>query len=111
MTDTTIIIVNILTALPPTLFALGALRRGNRNGEAIQDATSLLGHQQRLTSEKADTLIQKTDEIHVLTNSNLTALKADLALALQRITQLEEALVHQHATVPAPAPLPGSAPR
>lgn len=95
MTDSTIIIVNVLTALPPTLFALGALLRGNRNSADIERSRLDLGYQQATTNTKTDALIKKTDEIHILTNSNLTAIKADLAIALQRIVVLEAALTRK----------------
>ena len=95
MTDTTIIIVNLIAAAPSTLFALGALLRGRQNGADIERARLDLSYQQATTNTKTDALIKKTDEIHVLTNSNLTAIKADLAIALQRIVVLEAALTRK----------------
>lgn len=43
-------------------------------------------------STKADTIQKTADQIHLLTNSNLTKVTADLALALNRIGVLEAAL-------------------
>ncbi len=43
----------------------------------------------------ADVTNGKLDQIHELTNSNLTALKAQLAAALARIDHLETLLSHQ----------------
>jgi hypothetical protein len=54
----------IMTALPPTLVALGALVVGVINSI-------------------------KSDKIHVLVNSNLTAVKADLAIANTQIKDLQ----------------------
>jgi hypothetical protein len=65
----------LFTALPPTLMALAAFWQAIRNGRAtaVVDA--------------------KTDVIHQLTNSNLTSVKADLAIALKRIETLEGHIV------------------
>ena len=41
----------------------------------------------------ADTIIQKANQIHTLTNSNLTTVKADLESANKRIESLEGLLV------------------
>jgi len=58
----------VLVALPPTIAATGALIVAMRQ-------------------EK------KTDEIHVMVNSNLTSVKADLAMANQRIEDLSKLLI------------------
>lgn len=63
------VIVAIASTLPPTIAAIGALIVGIRNST-------------------------KTDTIHSLVNSNLSAVKTDLALALQRVDALT-ALVTQ----------------
>jgi len=62
----------LITAVPPTLAALAALIVGIRN------------------THKATAIITKADEIHTLTNSNLTAVKADLVAASERIKSLEQ---------------------
>jgi hypothetical protein len=56
--------VALVASLTPSLVALGALMQGRRNG-------------------------RKADEIHVLVNSNLTAVKTDLALATVCIEGLQ----------------------
>jgi len=60
----------LVTALPPTLVALGALVVGVINSI-------------------------KADKIHVLVNSNLTAVKADLAIANSQIQALQQMVVLQ----------------
>lgn len=78
MTDTVQIVVAAFAAIPPTLVALAGLRQGRSN------------HQQGAE------LATKTDEIHVLTNANLTKVTADLALANQRIADLEQLVSAMH---------------
>lgn len=68
MTDATLTI--IATSLPPTLVAFGALIVGVINS-------------------------LKANKIHVLVNSNLTAVKADLLSANQKIEALQATLVKQ----------------
>lgn len=58
-----------VVAVPPTLVAIAGLIQSMRNGK-------------------------KSDQIHVLVNSNLTAVKADLDLANQRIAGLMAKLEH-----------------
>lgn len=65
------IAIAVLAAIPPTVMAFAALVQSVRNGR------------------KADTISTKTEQIHVLTNSNLTSVKADLALANEKIQELE----------------------
>jgi hypothetical protein len=48
--------------------------------------------------EAATSASAKLDQIHELTNSNMTALKAQLAAALDRINALEERLISHGAT-------------
>ncbi len=63
MTDS--ILIAIIVALPPTLTALAAFKQGIK-------------------------ISKKTDEIHELTNSNLTSIKAELAIANQEIADLKK---------------------
>lgn len=69
MSDATL--TAIIVSIPPTLVAIGGLIQGIRNGQ------------------KSAVIIHKAEEIHTLTNSNLTKVTADLALALRRIETLE----------------------
>lgn len=62
MTDT--VVVALIAAGPPTIVGAMNLAAALRNGK-------------------------KSDSIHVLVNSNLTAVKADLQVALERVKQLE----------------------
>ena len=74
MTETTWVtaVIAAIAAVPPTIVAWATLR------------------QSKLNAGKADVLVQKADEIHTLTNSNLTRVTAELALANDRIAKLEE---------------------
>lgn len=65
MTDA--VALAIVAAIPPTLAGVAALIVSIRNGK-------------------------KSDQIHVLVNSNMTAVKADLATAAKRIASLEALL-------------------
>jgi hypothetical protein len=73
MSETNIVatLIAILTALPPTLMAYASLRQGKRN-EVV-----------------AGKIVAKTDEIHILTNSNLTKVKLELELAKEEIKDLQ----------------------
>lgn len=79
----------IITAIPPTLLALAAFLSSLHNNKkaiirsAVTDAK---------IENKGDILVKKADEIHELTNSNLTKVKTELALALGRIDMLEQLL-------------------
>lgn len=53
--------------------------------------------------QKLDVLGGKADDIHVLTNSNLTSVKADLAIALKDIVFLKE-FISKNTPVPVPDP-------
>jgi len=61
------VLIGLIAAAPATVAAFAAWRNGR----------------------KADTTAGKIAEIHVLTNSNLTTVKADLALANLRIGELQ----------------------
>jgi len=56
-----------------------------------------IAHTAQATAEVAD---RKLDVIHDLTNSNMTALKAQLAAALARIDKLENLLVERRTAQP-----------
>jgi hypothetical protein len=66
-----VVVVALIVAIPPTIAALLAWSESKR------------------TTAKADVIVAKADEIHTLTNSNLAAVKADLAMANSRIVSLE----------------------
>ena len=63
-----IVLVALITALPPTLMALGAWMQVGR-------------------------VEKKTDTVHVLVNSNMAALREELAAAKAHIQQLEDELM------------------
>lgn len=87
MSESTLItlVVAVLTALPPTIAALAALRQGKAN--AVETAANTVLTEE--TGKKVDQVIVKADEIHELTNSNLTAVKTALETANARIEVLE----------------------
>jgi len=70
MNDLTAIAIAGIAAIPPTLVAWGALRQSQKNAA-------------------------KSDEIHVLVNSNLASVKADLKIAQERIEKLEALLTKE----------------
>lgn len=80
-----------LTAIPPTLAALAALRQGQSNSKKAD----VVAQQGRIAAVKTETLLVKTDEIHTATNGNLTALKAALDEALLKISTLENMIAAQ----------------
>jgi len=59
-----VIVVAVIASVPPTIAALAALRRSSQNATALK-------------------------EVHVLVNSNLTQVKADLESALQELRTLK----------------------
>jgi len=67
---TEVIIVAVIVSLPPTLAAVGALIIGIVNGS-------------------------KSDKIHVLVNSNLAKVQANLKLAEERVNKLEQLLAKE----------------
>jgi hypothetical protein len=73
------IAVAFLAAIPPTLVGWAALRSSRKN------------------AEKTDTIIGKADQIHSLTNSQLSATVSALAVANEKIAGLEK-MVSQLAT-------------
>ncbi len=82
MTDNTTIIIAGFVALPPTIAAVAAFWQGKKS------------------SEKATVIIEKTEQIHDLTNSNLTAIKKQLAAADERIALLEQRLLRLTGIMP-----------
>lgn len=80
MSDATIIaiVTALVAAIPPTIMALAALRVSQKNTVIAED-----------TNHKAEVLVEQTEKIHDLTNSNLTAVKADLVAATEQIKDLQ----------------------
>lgn len=68
-------VVTFVSSLTPTL------------GVILVFITSLLTYKQSLKNH------DQGEKIHVLVNSNLTAVKTDLALALDRVAKLEAMIV------------------
>lgn len=72
-------ITALFGGLPATIAALAALRQSRKNADKAE-----------VTDKKADDLVKKTDEIHVLANSNLAKVTASLELANEKINGLEK---------------------
>lgn len=69
----------LMTAVPTTLAALGALYVSVRNG-----------HKADVTAAKVDAVDAKAIEIHTLTNSNLSRVTAALEVANAKIDGLQK---------------------
>lgn len=70
MTDT--VQIAVVACLPPTIASVAAVI---------------------VAARKANVIIEKADTIHTLVNSQLTAVKTDLVLALERVAKLEKLVV------------------
>lgn len=81
MTDATV--VAIVTALPPTIAAIAALivtiRNGTRSAERVAKVDT-----------KVNTIIDKTAEIHELTNGNLSRTADALQVSTEKVVHLEK---------------------
>lgn len=69
----------LITAVPATLAAIGALIVGLRNGRKVD-----------VTQAKVEAVDQKAIEIHTLTNSNLSRVTAALDVANTKIDGLQK---------------------
>lgn len=87
MSDATIdkLVFAVLAAIPPTIASLAALRQSRKNSKKVDLNTAITASTNRL----AEDLEKKTEHVIDLTNSNLTAVKADLASANQQIKELQ----------------------
>jgi len=86
MTDATI--TSIVTGLPATIAALGALIVSFRNGTKTDAVVKKTTH----IMETADSNAQKNEEIHQMVNTNLSAVKSELAAQTLRANKLETML-------------------
>lgn len=86
MSEATVIaaVVAVMAALPPTIAALAAFMQSRAAVEQAKIATAVGAS----TAQKTDGLIGQVQQVHTLTNSNLSAVKAELAIATQQITSL-----------------------
>ncbi len=79
----------VIYAVGPTVAALvgAVISWGNRRrAEEVKEQNSI-------AIQQNNAIITKTDEIHELANSNLTAIQAELIQANQKIARLENALI------------------
>jgi hypothetical protein len=98
------VLVAFLAAVPPTLLAWAALRQSRVTAEKTEENTQITKETAVKTDE--NTVLTKQaaaqaavaaegtkttlDEIHTLTNSNLSRVMADLGIANDRIISLEK---------------------
>lgn len=77
MSEETIItlVLAFLAAVPPTLVAYAALQQSRLNVKKTEENTALTLE----TKNKASEIAKKADHVIELTNSNLTAVKTELA--------------------------------
>ena len=73
--------IALIASITPTVAAICALIIGIINGRKANVAAT-----------KADSLLEKTTEIHTLTNSNLARVQAALDVANEKIKGLEQVL-------------------
>ena len=82
----------LIATIVPSFAAIGALIIGWRTSSKarviINKTDDAIGKVDSV-DKKADTIIVAAEKIHSLTNSNLTKVNADLALANQRIEALQ----------------------
>lgn len=106
MSDETIIALTsaVLTAIPPTLIAAAAFWQGRKNGVAaiqlaeksdaivktvVEKSDKVIKQNEDLEQQNTQ-IIEKSDEIHGLTNSNLERVSGELTSAHQEIKELKE---------------------
>lgn len=90
--DPTIIAASIVTVVAALAAAIVTIINATASAADRRDAR--VGREALIkttdaTNRKADVLIEKTAEIHTVTNSNLSAVTKNLELALQKISGLE----------------------
>lgn len=93
MADPSVIAAAMVTVIAATAGAIVTVvnaiaaatdrREGRKAREALAVTTSA-------TDQKAERIIQKTDEIHSVTNGNLSKVQAELAVAHEKILGLEK---------------------
>jgi hypothetical protein len=74
----TTVLLGLISAIPTTLVAWGALKQGKKNQAVAQSV-----------EEKTDGLVSKTNEIHALADGNLGEITKALAGANEKIANLE----------------------
>lgn len=99
-----IVLIAIVTAffgaIPSTIIAIASLLQGRENAVKQEENTVITAAVEKkteaiaVTAAKSDVrnekLVEDVAKIHELTNSNLTAVKSDLMVALQQIKSLQE---------------------
>lgn len=86
------VLVALIAGIPAMLTALAVYRQGMAAKKSADDAKTAAVHAEagvKANDVKTDVLLAKTEEIHILTNSNLTALKAELSMANEHIKELQ----------------------
>jgi hypothetical protein len=81
---------DIVAGLPPTLMALAGLFVAWRNGTKAELAAVASKERAAVASAKADVIIEKADQIHSLTNDNLSRVSTALEVANTKIDGLHQ---------------------
>ena len=87
------IVYSIIAALPPTITSLAVLRQSKDNAEKNEVHSRKIENKLDENTAKTVTVDGKVDIIHDLSNSKLTAIKAELEESKERIKKLEELVV------------------
>lgn len=108
------ILIAAFAALPPTIAAVTGLiasratLRQSRANASVAENANLKAEASNVkadaSNEKTDALLRKTEEIHTLTNGNLTTITAELRVANEKIAGLQALL--SALTVPKPPEKP-----
>lgn len=95
MTDATIVTIAAaaIAAIAPTMVAWASLQQGRLNGKKTDHNVTATAALSQKVDDKSEMLGIKSDEIHSLTNGNLTAVKHDLVVALREVTELRKLIV------------------
>lgn len=85
------IIAALIAAIPPTLAALAAYKQSMAALSTSQETQRIAKGISEKASEQAtktESLVGRVDQVHTLTNSNLSQVRAELAMAATRIENL-----------------------
>jgi hypothetical protein len=81
-----LIVINILTIIPPTIMAYAVLKQGAKTDKKADDIIARTSQ----TGDTTDDLVVRTVKIAEATDGNLTAVRRDLEQANERIIRLNE---------------------
>lgn len=79
----------LIAAIAPTIMALSALKQVKTSTEKTLGAVNASVAKTTAIDEKTDVLVQKVEEVHLVTNSNLARVRTALEASLERVQSLE----------------------